>query len=94
MGNIGTETASWQYRRNDYGTLICRYLVLMVLMEFDDGENIIARFEAKQDHIDGSTFDEDGMTVGFVNDLVNRTEWRVVNGWEVKTDCFTSTLKK
>ena len=94
VGNIGTETASWQYRRNDYGTLICRYLVLMVLMEFDDGENIIARFEAKQDHIDGSTFDEDGMTVGFVNGLVNRTEWRVVNGWEVKTDCFTSTLKK
>ena len=64
----------------------------MVVMEFDDGENIIGRFEAKQDHIDGNTFDEDGMTVGFVNGLVSNTKDMVINGWEVKTDCFTSTL--
>lgn len=92
VGNIGTETTSWQYRRNDYGTILCRYLVLTVVMEFDDGENILGRFEAKQDHIDGSTFDEDGMTVGFVNGNINNTNQRVINGWEVKTDCFTSTL--
>ena len=94
VGNIGTETTGWQYRRNDFGTILCRYVVLMVLMEFDDGENLIGRFEAKQDHIDGSTFDEDGMTVGFINGNINNTNQRVVNGWEVKTDIFTSTLKK
>ncbi len=92
VGNIGTETPSWKYRRNDYGTVLCRYVVLMVVMEFDDGENIIGRFEAKQDNISGDTFDEDGMTVGFVNGNINNTSQRVINGWEVKTDCFTSTL--
>lgn len=94
VGNIGTETTSWQYRRNEWGTIICRYVVLMVLMEFDDGENIIGRFEAKQAHIDGNTFDEDGTTVDYVNGLVRNTNERIVNGWEVKTDCFTSTLVK
>lgn len=92
VGNIGTETPSWQYRRNDFGTIICRYVVLMVMMEFDDGENIIGRFEAKQDHISGDSFDEDGTTVGFVNGNINNTQQRVITGWEVKTDCFTSKL--
>ena len=92
VGNIGTETPSWQYRRNDYGTLICRYVVLMVVMEFDDGENIIGRFEAKQDHISGDSFDVDGTSVGYIYDNINNTKQRVMNGWEVKTDCFTSTL--
>ena len=92
VGNIGTETPSWKYRRNDYGTLLCRYVVLMVVMEFDDGENIIGRFEAKQDHISGDTFDEDGTTVGFVNGNINNTNERIINGWEVRTDCYTSAL--
>ena len=92
VGNIGTETPSWKYRRDDWGNIICRYVVLMVVMEFDDGENMIGRFEAKQDHISGDSFDEDGTSVGFVNGNINNTNQRVVNGWEVKTDCFTSTL--
>jgi hypothetical protein len=72
--------------------MTCRYVVLMVVMEFDDGENIIGRFEAKQDHISGDSFDVDGTSVGFVNGNINNTTQRVINGWEVKTDCFTSTL--
>ena len=92
VGNIGTETTSWQYRRNDWGTIVCRYVVLMVVMEFDDGENIIGRFVEKQVRKCGNTLDEDGMTVGFVNGLVSNTKDMVINGWEVKTDCFTSTL--
>lgn len=92
VGNIGTETPSWKYRRDDWGNMICRYVVLMVVMEFDDGENMIGRFEANQDHISGEAFDVDGTTVGYVNGNVNNTNQRVVNGWEVKTDCYTSTL--
>ena len=94
IGNIGTETTSWQYRRDDWGNIVCRYVVLMVVMEFEDGENLICRYEAKQDHISGEAFDEDGMTVGFVNGQVSGIKARVVNGWEVKTDCFTSNLKQ
>lgn len=92
VGNIGTETPSWKYRRDDWGNIICRYVVLMVVMEFDDGENLIGRFEAKQDHISGDSFDVDGTSVGFVNGNINNTNQRIINGWEVKTDCFTSTL--
>jgi hypothetical protein len=92
VGNIGTETPSWKYRRDDWGNMTCRYVVLMVVMEFDDGENIIGRFEAKQDHISGDSFDVDGTSVGFVNGNINNTTQRVINGWEVRTDCFTSTL--
>ena len=92
VGNIGTETPSWKYSRDDWGNMTCRYVVLMVVMEFDDGENIIGRFEAKQDHISGDSFDVDGTSVGFVNGNINNTTQRVINGWEVKTDCFTSTL--
>lgn len=92
VGNIGTENPSWKYRRDDWGNIICRYAVLMVVMEFDDGENIIGRFEAKQDHISGEAFDVDGTTVDYVNGNINNTNQRVINGWEVKTDCYTSTL--
>ena len=92
IGNIGTETTSWQYRRDNWGEIVCRYVVLMVVMEFEDGENLICRYEAKQDHISGDKFDEDGMTVGFVNGQVSGIKARVVNGWEVRTDCYTSTL--
>ena len=94
IGYIGTQKSSWEYSRDKWGELYCRFAVINVVLEFSDGENILCEFDADQPHIGGGNYDADAIEIQYRNNNKGTTcqKARTLNGWEVKTDCYTSTL--
>lgn len=88
----GTQTPSWQYRRDNWGEIIERFMVFTLVLECSDGENLLCRFEIKQPHAGGGNYDESASEVRWVNGGLTKTDVFAMSGWEVKTDCYTSTL--
>lgn len=95
IGYIGTKKSSWEYSRDKWGEFYCRYAVVYMVLEFSDGENILCEFDADQPHIGGGNYDADAIEIQYRNNNKGTTcqYARALSGWEVKTDCYTSTLK-
>ena len=95
--NIGTKATGWQYNRNKWGDITYRYFRVYILFELEDGHNVIAPFEVCENEAGGGNYDDDTL-------LWAKTAWtessrdesgfflKEINGWEVKTDCYTSTM--
>ena len=95
--NIGTKATGWQYNRNKWGDITYRYFRVYILFELEDGHNVIAPFEVCENEAGGGNYYEDTL-------LWAKTAWtessrdesgfflKEINGWEVKTDCYTSTM--
>ena len=93
IGSIGAVTDSWQYRHNSLGVVIERYVELLVVFEFEDGEVIAGTYEMKEPHQGGGNYDDESLAINFVNNQPYNIEPITLSGWEVQTDCYTSTLK-
>lgn len=96
IGYIGTQKSTWEYSRDNWGELYCRYAVVYMVLEFSDGENILCKFDADQLHIGGGNYDADAIEIQYRNNNKGTTCQGAcaLSGWEVKTDCYTSTLNK
>ena len=94
VGNIGTDATGWQYNRDKWGNITYRYFKVYILFELEDGQNIVAPFEVCENNAGGSNYDEDTLLFNFAGwGAERRNFWiRSVYCWEVKTDCYTSTL--
>ena len=94
IGYIGAAKSSWTYVRDKWGEVVGRVVDLNVVMEFSDGENVYINMQAYQPNIGGGNYDEDATEMRYWHNDKSETcvNARTVNGWEVRTDCFTSTL--
>lgn len=93
IGFIGAIDDAWQYRRNSLGVILERFVRLRVIFEFEDGEVITGFYEMKETHQGGGNYDDESLAINFVNNEPYNIEARSLSGWEVQTDCYTSTLK-
>ena len=74
-----------------------RYFRVYILFELEDGHNIIAPFDVCENNAGPNNYDEDTLLWGkapWAED--SRGDYgffpKEISGWEVKTDCYTSTL--
>ncbi len=93
IGFIGALTDTWQYRRNNLGVVLERFVKLRVIFEFEDGEVITGFYEMKEPNAGGGNYDDESLAINFVNNEPYNIEAVTLSGWEVQTDCYTSTLK-
>lgn len=93
IGGIASPNTGWEYTRDSWGNITHRYIRIYILFECEDGENIIAPYVVFEQNAGGSNYDED--TLIWKNSgwtAYNNYRPYSVNGWEVKTDIFTSKL--
>ncbi|MBO7566405.1 MAG: hypothetical protein J6T60_04835 [Bacteroidales bacterium] len=93
IGFIGAMNDTWQYRRNSLGIVIERFVRLRVIFEFEDGEVITGDYEMKEPNAGGGNYDDESLAINFFNSEPYNIEPKTLSGWEVQTDCYTSTLK-
>lgn len=94
IGYIGTPTTSWEYARDNWGEILYRHTRIYVVLEFADGENLCGCFTLQQPYIGGGKYDEESVKVTSNHINFSNTPYaqNSLSGWEVKTDCYTSTL--
>lgn len=95
--NIGTKATGWQYNRDKWGNITYRYFRVYILFELEDGHNVIAPFDVCENSAGPNNYDEDTLLWG-------KAPWKEdsrgdygffiqeLSSWEVKSDCYTSTL--
>ena len=82
---IYTAYSTWKYNRDKWGNILDRYIYVNAIYEFDNGFNELASFKVYQQY-NGSGYDDEIQ--------VKPESIEALNGWEVRTDCYTSTLPK
>ena len=94
VGYIGADKSTWSYARDKWGEIVGRYVSLSLVIEISDGENIYCQMQAFEPYAGGGNYDEDAVKVRYMHNDKSETctNLRTVNGWEVKTDVYTSTL--
>lgn len=93
IGGIASPNTGWEYTHDTWGNITHRYIRIYILFECEDGENIMAPYVVFEQNSGGSNYDEDTLiwqSSGW--EAYNNYKPFSVNGWEVKTDCYTSTL--
>ena len=94
VSHLGTDATGWQYNRDQWGNITYRYFKIYVVVELENGQNIMVPFEVCENNAGGANYDEDTLLWNFSGWDNNRGNFfpRALSGWEVKTDCYTSTL--
>ena len=94
IGFIGALNDTWKYRQNSLGITVGRFVGLKVVFEFEDGEVIDGTYEMYEPNTGGGNYDDESLKIDFFNSEPYNIDARTLSGWEVQTDCYTSTLKQ